>query len=186
MTEELNKKLNNAMRESMEMPELWKDKEWTVKKSTKEGAFWYTDGEGDNIIEGDTGELLVGLDNEDATTQWFGNDTPSLFRVTGLNESGVVVYADNNAIICNWTGRDAEDCALPHVFATGLIWMETEADNLIEAEEVEVTPDDLNNVEIIYDPNDDAQDFIEKLNAGQILAWRLKDGTLVIHPEDWN
>ena len=75
-----DKRLNAAMRDSLEVPEAWDDSHWTAWLANDNGATWWTllDEEShlpteSNIIEGETGELICNLSTEQAMEQWGEN-----------------------------------------------------------------------------------------------------------------
>lgn len=70
-TKETNEKLNAYVKNDYPLAD---NKEWTIWATKASGAVWYTVAEDgkptdDNIIEGETGELMY-LSLEDAKTQW--------------------------------------------------------------------------------------------------------------------
>jgi len=105
-----------------------------------------------------------------------------LKEATG-QESGIVLYANGDAIIANWSSCNG----LPRVFAGGLIGMGEEITVTDQGEESGVSqysPDDWN---IVYDENGD---YPAAVNAIKRFRWYqvASDGeeATVIAPLDWN
>ena len=105
-----------------------------------------------------------------------------LKEVTG-QESGIVLYANGDAIIANWSSCNG----LPRVFAGGLIGMGEEITVTDQGEESGVSqysPDDWN---IVYDENGD---YPEAVNAVRRFRWYKVEANgeeaTVIAPIDWN
>lgn len=95
----INEKCNKCVRQEIEIPELWEDKEWKIYKENGEGAYWYIPAEDtspaeDNIIEGETGEMFY-LNKEDAFRTWTGENEESVKIISGLNYDELLAEYEN-------------------------------------------------------------------------------------------
>lgn len=96
----------------------------------------------------------------------------NIMELTG-QESGIVVYGNGEAIVCNWTNVDG----LPRVSAIGVIGLKE------EVEKVEGTAgrieDYVSKERVIANDNDDEL-------VGDATIYKLPDGVVVIAPKGWN
>lgn len=104
-------------------------------------------------------------------------DLGMLQTLTG-QESGIVVYANGEAIVVNWSSLDG----LPRVFVTGIVGMGGEGSKVISQERVEDISRLIDEKQIIYDANGDA----DSLAGTPGTVYALEDDTLIIAPDGWN
>ena len=97
---------------------------------------------------------------------------------TNHNESGIVLFEDKAAIICNWNGING----IPRLFVTGIIGLGEEL-NVIKRFKIESWKNFVTDYEIIYDMNND---FEDKESDGESEVIELDNGIIVIAPYDWN
>ena len=97
---------------------------------------------------------------------------------TKNNESGIVLFEDKTAIICNWNGING----IPRLFVTGIIGLGEEL-NVIKRFKIESWKNFVTDYEIIYDMNND---FEDKESDGESEVIELDNGIIVIAPYDWN
>lgn len=110
----------------------------------------------------------------------------NLQELTG-QESGIVVYNNGEAIICNWSSFG--DYELPKIFEwVGVIGWEEE-DTVFNGCKKRTVKDFMrmvrrNRYDIIYDANGDMDNPINYKESAVIYT--LSDGTQIIAPEMWN
>lgn len=98
----------------------------------------------------------------------------NLQELTG-QESGIVVYQDREAILCNWSSIDG----LPRMFATGLIGLGEEIPD-VDGEHTDNLADLLNGVNISI-----AAHYIDDELPENGTVYELSDGVTVIAPDGW-
>ena len=113
-------------------------------------------------------------------------------ELTG-QESGIWIYkGDKEALICNWSADNCEDCR-PIIFGFGwdLIWMPIDEDD--EEKEWVKTHEDIqlddwmDCVTVIYDPNNDANKEYWFNVTGDVYEYGGPSGDYVIlAPKGWN
>ena len=102
----------------------------------------------------------------------------NLQDLTG-QESGVVIYGNGEAIICNWTGFRG----LPRVFVTGLIGLGEDIPEVEpEIADSATIADHLHDARVIYDNNGDLSDLQAGKFSGRIYNL---DNVVVIAPDEW-
>ena len=96
---------------------------------------------------------------------------------TNYNESGIVLFEDKTAIICNWMGING----IPRVFGAEIVGLGEEL-NAIKRTQIESWKDFADGYEIIYDLN---HDFEDEESDGQSELIELDNGIMVIAPYEW-
>lgn len=97
-------------------------------------------------------------------------------------ESGLVIYENNEGILCNWSSING----FPRLFATALIGLEDELPDEYEVSMIDDLGVELDGIELIYsdmDENQFAKEFSEKVPA---KCYEFANGTKVYAPMDWN
>ena len=109
-----------------------------------------------------------------------------LMDVTG-QESGIIVYANGDTVICNWA---SEGAGLPRLFANLFLLALPEDGEIVESGETsELSTLEPERWNIIHDVNNDAPRLAETSSSWR--WWRIAlDGeddadVLVIAPNDW-
>ena len=127
--------------------------------------------------------------NEDETVQDRAtgldeNDGMTLMQLTG-HESGIVIYSDGGAIICNWS-QMGEDY-LPSVLCGTLMVGIPDRVDIGSAQEMKADSSLLDSIEdYAYVENEgDTEAFESALSKGECQAWRLPDDTIVVVCDGW-
>ena len=97
---------------------------------------------------------------------------------TNHNESGIVLFPDNTAIICNWVGVNG----IPRIFGTGIVGLDEDL-NITKRSEIESWKHLVKDYEIIYDLNNDYED---EESDGKSELIEFDNGIIVIAPNEWN
>lgn len=96
------------------------------------------------------------------------------------NESGIVVYPSNEAIICNW----GYSKGLPRLLCVGIIMNVIDTIDVIRRDNIKSWRDYINSCgcDIIFDMNDD----MELANDCEAELIELVTGTVIIAPVEWH
>jgi hypothetical protein len=105
----------------------------------------------------------------------------NLQGLTG-HESGIVVYSNNEGIICNWCGIDG----LPKVFATGLLSINSsilpDVESVTSVDDIRPALEDVNLIYMDMTSEQFEEDFSVPVPAKKYL---FEDGTIVYVPDNW-
>jgi len=96
-------------------------------------------------------------------------------------ESGIVVYSNNEGILCNWASIEG----FPRMFIAGLIGMGEELEDDYEVSDIDDLEAEIYAVNIIYSDMDEdqiAEEFSKKVSA---KVYTFEDGTKVYAPSEW-
>lgn len=114
----------------------------------------------------------------------------TLNELTG-QESGIVIYANGETIVCNWSSLGENE--MPKVFG-GISILGWEEDDSIFDEAESSTTDDFRSIldgkRVIWDANGDLESIANGTyywgDDFRATIWTLNDGTTIICPPLWN
>ena len=97
----------------------------------------------------------------------------SLLELTEGQESGIVVYQNGEAIVCNWASIEG----LPRVSFGGIVGLNEEIEKVVGT--TGRIEDYVNKEQVIANDNDDEL-------VGDATIYKLPDDVVVIAPKGWN
>ena len=118
------------------------------------------------------------------------NKPETLEELTG-HDSGIVIYNDSDVIVCNWANVCTGEYQLPKSFILewGLIgWPEDEYifEDAEVVESEDVRKEIPSHISFCFDDNDDLGEMMMSHNPVKGRVYYLKNGVVVISPDDWN
>ena len=112
------------------------------------------------------------------------SDKPENLMALTQQESGMVIYPDGEAIICNWSSVNG----MPRLSFAGVIGLGSDSEiyDIRNAEEIDVDEDDISGVRLIdAEGGADLEDVIEVVKDEKFRAYQVGEA-IVIAPTEWN
>ena len=114
-------------------------------------------------------------------------------------ESGIVVYSGGETVIvCNWSAECPNDNDMPYLFAGNIISQAMDDITLVSTKTYgdyhEAIKDNINDIGVLYDPNDDLNGKDEPWYEGEGTVYKLRvnnpygrtENVVIIAPHNWN